>query len=243
MQVSNTVPRAVVVARAAAPATNATPVQTPKPSAPAMVVAKPQGLSHAAKSAIWGGLGSGAVGTIAGAGCALFHALAAGGISGGVVALWVGGAAVVIGGLGAAASYFWGKEEQKIIDRDGGTKGSNWGLYIAATSLLSTAGPLLHGAAVGMNGALTGLGSGAVAAYRTVKEVHDLGAERGGQVWDNKVRLGGAAAATVGGFAATAALIPAVAAAAPWLVPVGVGVAAVGWAANLVGHWMDDKRA
>jgi hypothetical protein len=241
MQVSNNIPRPIVVARAAAPA----PAPAAPAKAPVAVAVQPpkQGLSHAAKSAIWGGLGTGLVGTIAGAGCALMHALMAGGISSGMVGLWMVGAGVVIGGIGAASSYFWGKEEQKIIDRDGGTKGSNWGLYIAATSLLSTAGPLLKGAAVGLNGSLTGLGSGVLAAFRTVKEARDLGKEAGGQVWDNKVRLGGAAAATVGGFAATAALIPAVAAAAPWIVPVGVGVAALGWAANLVGFWMDDKRA
>jgi hypothetical protein len=68
------------------------------------------------------------------------------------------------------------------------------------------------------------------------------GLKEGGPLTDNKLRLGGAVAATVGGVAAAAALVPAVAAAVPLVVPVGIGLVALGWGANLVGQFMNEKR-
>lgn len=225
---------------AAAPAANK-PAEAPaKPRMP-KVEAKAEG--PRAKYGLWGGaIGGGLAGAIGiGAPVAFFSWLAQGALLSpiGLVGV-VAGAAVIGAGIGAGVGYLQGTVEDKVLDKVAKNPSSQWGFYVSGYGALHTAGTLLKGAATGLNGALTGIGSILGGAWQTAVEVKGL--KEGGPLTDNKIRLAGAAAATVGGLAAATALVPAVAAAVPMIVPVGIGLAALGWGANLVGQFMNEKR-
>ena len=246
MQVSGSRPIISTPARplkatAAAPAPAASKAATSaKPRVP-NVEAKAEG-PHA-RYGLWGGaIGGGLVGGLGVALPAMFINFLAGGTAFATLPLLgvVAGAAVVGAGIGAGIGYLTGSVEDKVLDKVAQNPTSQWGFYVSGYGAIHTAGALLKGAATGLNGALTGIGSVFGGLWQTAVEVKGL--KEGGPLTDNKVRLAGAAAATVGGLAAASALVPAVAAAVPFIVPVGGGLAAAGWLANLAGQFMNEKR-
>lgn len=229
-----------IKATAAAPAANNAAEAPAKPRTP-KVEAKAEG--PRAKMGLWGGaIGGGLAGGLGiGLPAAFINWIAAGSLLSplGLVGL-AAGAAVIGAGIGAGVGYLGGSVEDKVLGKVAKNPTSQWGFYVSGYGVFHTAGALLKGGAAGLNGALTGIGSILGGVWQTAVEVKGL--KEGGPLTDNKLRLAGAAAATVGGLAAASALVPAVAAAVPLIVPVGIGLAAVGWGANLVGQFMNEKR-
>lgn len=243
MQVSANRPiaaRPMKAAAAPAPAANSTAAAPAKPRAP-KVEAQAQG--PRAKIGLWGGaIGGGLAGAVGiGAPAAFINWIAQGALLSplGLVGV-IAGAAVVCAGIGAGIGYVQGTVEDKVLDKVAKNPTSQWGFYVSGYGVLHAGSALLKGAASGLNGALSGIGSVVGGVWQTAVEVKGL--KEGGPLGDNKLRLAGAAAATVGGLAAASALVPAVAAAVPMIVPVGIGLAALGWGANLVGQFMNEKR-
>ncbi len=241
MLVSGNRPIAARPLKATAAPTANKPAEAPaKPRAP-KVEAKAEG--PRAKYGMWGGaIGGGLAGAIGiGAPAAFINWIAAGSLFTplGLIGV-VAGAAVIGAGVGAGFGYLTGSVEDKVLDKVAKNPTSQWGFYVSGYGLLHAGSALLKGAATGLNGALTGVGSIVGGVWQTAVEMKGL--KEGGPLTDNKLRLAGAAAATVGGVAAASALVPAIATAVPFIVPVGIGLAALGWGANLVGQFLNEKR-
>jgi hypothetical protein len=224
------------VASAAGPA----PVSKPK----AQAAIKPQEMGARTKIGAWTGAVGGGIttGVVIGAPLMFFNALARGALVSPLAAVGIVAGAVVVGAVGGG---LWGAAvghvEDKVLDKVAkNNPTSQWGFYVSGYGLFHTGSTLLKGAATGLNGSLSGIGSVLGGAWQTAVEVKGL--KEGGKLTDNHLRLGGAALATVGGLAAAAALVPAVAAAVPLIVPIGVGMAALGWGANLVGQFLNENR-
>lgn len=240
MQVSGNRPIAArpmkATAAPSAPAANK-PATAPTPPRAPKIEAKAQGVG--ASIGLWSGvIGGGLIGGVGTAitiGC--INALAGSAALPFLVPVAV--ATVGLAAIGGTIGYLTGTVEDKVREKVAKNPTSQWGIWIAGGGLIQAGGALLKGGA-GMNGAFTGIGSALGGVWQTAVEVKGL--KEGGPLTDNKIRLGGAAAATVGGLAAAASLAPAVAAAVPMILPVGIGLAALGWGANLVGQFMDEKR-
>lgn len=222
---------------AVAPAAPATPVK-------AQAAIKPQEMGARAKFGAWGGaIGGGVVGGIGiGAPLMFINWIARGALVSPLAAVGIVAGAAVIGAVGGGLiGGVTGHVEDKVLDKVAkNNPTSQWGFYVSGYGLFHAGSALLKGAATGLNGSLSGLGSIVGGVWQTAVEMKGL--KEGGNLTDNKLRLGGAAAATVGGLAAAAALVPAVAAAVPLIVPIGVGLAALGWGANLIGQFMNENR-
>jgi hypothetical protein len=246
MQVNNrpmVMPRATVAPAAnSAPAAPTRNTQPAAPRAPKLAIeAKAQG-AQARGNALWSGIGGAVIGGL-GAGVTAGMISAAGAALGtGTILAVAAGGALLVGGVAAAIGYGWGSVEDKIIEKDGGTKGANFGIYTSLSAMAWSGWDLLRGAATGLNGGALGAGNLVGGAISAVSEFKGLKREAGGRVLDNQIRLGGSLAAVGGGLLAAATLIPAVGASAAFLAPIGIGVAVAGWAAKSIGHFMDENK-
>ena len=215
------------------------PAAVKKPAAPALAVKAQQTEGKVRKhEAIMGAVG----GAAAGLGVSLLLGMVAA-MGAPLGALVVLAPIPALAAVGAGVGYAWGTIEEKLLGKWFKSGESQYGAWIASGSVMSNAGTIAKGAAKA--GAISGVGNLLFGGWQAAKEHQLLKAEKaagGEQLTDNKLRLGGAIAATAGGGLALAALIPAAAGLAPVLVPVGAGVALLGWGANLLGQFKNEAR-
>lgn len=227
------------------------PVPSPTiPKPPKDIEAQPQGKIQDYNK-VGGAIGGGLAGAAGGVGLTLLVAFI--GASSGNPMTWPIGLACLaiptLAGavLGGAWGNWWGGIKERAVEKVTNDPSSQIDLYIAGGSASSAAWSMykvVRGAVAGRltNFGIAGLADVATGGYLTVKEIRTMKKEGGNQLTDNKVRIGGAMVAMIGGGIAAIALIPAAAAAVPFLLPVGVGLALVGWSTNVVGQFMNEKR-